>query len=145
MNRMTKGLIAGLVLVAGVALAEEASTNPDAIAREELMMLIGKNTKVLGDMAGGKTAFDAAAAEAARSALVAAAADIPAKFEGQGSDGGSEARPEIWTNWDDFLIKAKALETAAAGLDATSLEGVQAGMGTIGGACKGCHMSYRSM
>ena len=142
MNLVTKTLVAGLVLVAGVAVAAEA-TDPTVKARQELMDVIGANTKTLGDMAGGKTAFDAAAAEAAKAAIVAAAAEIPAKFEAQASDPKSTAKPEIWTSWDDFLADGKALGDAAAALDATTLEGVQAGMGAVGGTCKDCHSEFR--
>ena len=142
MKFVTKTLVAGLVLVAGVAVAAEA-TDPTVKARQELMDTIGMNTKILGDMAGGKSAFDAAAAEAAKAAIVAAAAEIPAKFEPQATDPKSTAKPEVWTDWDDFLANAKALGDAAGALDATSVEGVQAGMGGIGGACKDCHSEFR--
>lgn len=142
MNLVTKTLVAGLVLVAGVAVAAEA-TDPTVKARQELMDVIGMNTRTLGDMAGGKTAFDAAAAEAAKAAIAAAAAEIPAKFEPQADDPKSTAKPEVWANWDDFLAKGKALEDAATALDATTVEGVQAGMGAIGGTCKDCHSDFR--
>lgn len=136
-------LLAGFALTATVVFAAER-TDPNAIAREELMEAVGKNTKVLGDMAGGKAEFDAAAAEAAKAALVEAAAKIPATFETQGgADPADEAKPEIWANWDDFVKKAGALESAATALDASSLEAVQAGMGAIGGSCKDCHSAYR--
>lgn len=137
------------LLLAGFALAATAlyaadRTDPNAIARAELMGVIGKNTKALGDMAGGKTAFDAATAEAAKAALAEAAAKIPDTFKEQGGpDPADEAKPEIWANWDDFAKKAAALATAATALDPASLESVQAGMGAIGGACKDCHSTYR--
>lgn len=142
MNVVTKTLVAGLVLVAGVAVAAEA-TDPTVKARQELMDVIGANTKVLGDMAGGKAPFDAAAAETAKAALIAAAAEIPAKFEPQATDPKTTAKPEIWTGWDDFVAKGKALGDAAAAIDTSAIEGVQAGMGAIGGACKDCHSTYR--
>ena len=69
--------------------------------------------------------------------------NIAATLEPQGTDAESKAKPEIWTSWDDFLAKADVLAKAAAALDATSLEGVQAGMEAIGGACKDCHTKYR--
>lgn len=141
MKFVTKTLVAGLVLVAGVAVAAEA-TDPTVKARQELMDTIGMNMKILGQMAGGGT-FDAAAAEAAKAAIVAAAADIPAKFEPQATDPKSTAKAEIWTDWDDFLEDAKALGDAAAGVDATTVEGIQAGMGAMGGTCKDCHSEFR--
>lgn len=143
MKLMTKGLIAGLILVAGVAVAKEGVQDPTVKARMDLMGTIGMNTKILGDMATDRTAFDAAAAQAAQAALVAASADIAAKFEPQATDPVAEAKPEIWTNWDDFVAKGEALNAAAVALDPSSLDGVKAGMGAIGGTCRDCHSLYR--
>jgi cytochrome c556 len=143
MKLLSKTIITGLIMAAGVAYAEVEATDPGVIARQDLMKTIGMNTKVLGDMAGGKADFDAAKAEAAKAALIAASADIGAKFETQATDPGTEAKPEIWTNWEDYLKKAGALNAAATALDASSLDTIKAGMGGIGGACKDCHTSYR--
>ncbi len=142
MKFVTKALVAGFVLSAGVVFAGK-STDADAMARQALMGINGMNTKLLGEMAGGKVPFDAAAAEAAKAAIVDVAGKIAATFEPQGTDAESKAKPEIWTNWDDFLAKADGLGKAAAALDATTLEGLQAGMAGVGGACKDCHSKYQ--
>jgi cytochrome c556 len=143
MKLLAKTLLVGAILAAGVAAAKEGVQDPTVKARMELMGVIAMNTKVLGDMAGGKTAFDAAAAEAAKAAMVAASAEIPARFEAQATDPVSEAKPEIWSNWDAFTKNAGALNAAATALDASSVDGVKAGMGAIGGSCKDCHTSFR--
>jgi cytochrome c556 len=143
MKSMTKLLIGAFALVATVAVAETESTDPTVIARQELMGGIGKNAKILGDMAKGTTPFDAAAAEAAKAVIVANSAEISAKFETNVTDAGSEAKPEIWTNWEDFAAKGVALNTAATALDASSVESVGAGMATVGEACGACHKAYR--
>jgi cytochrome c556 len=135
-----------VILAAGAAFAEDAPTDPNAIARAELMKTIGKNTGILGNMAGGKSAYDAAAAEAAKAALIEASAKIEETFMTQGAaDPVSEAKPEIWTNWEDFLKKASALNAAATAMDVASAETIGAGMGGLGGACKDCHTTYRAM
>lgn len=143
--KLVKALAAGAILVAGVAYAQDAEpTDPNAIARAELMKLVGQNTGVLGNMASGKEPHDAAKAETAKAALIEAAARIEATFAEQGAaDPASEAKPEIWSNWEDFLVKAKALGDAAAAVDVASAETIGAGMGAIGGACKDCHTTYR--
>lgn len=143
MNFMAKAFVAGLVLVAGMAFAADA-TDPTVKARQMLMDANGAAAKALGGMAGGEVAFDAVAAEAAKAVLIANAADTPAKFEMQAEDPASKAKADIWTNWDDFAAKSKALGDAATALDASTLQGVQAGMGAIGGACKACHTAYKS-
>ncbi len=142
MKLATKTIIATLLLSAGMAFANKA-TDPDAKARQTLMGTIAMNTKVLGEMAGGKVAFDPAAAEAAKTALADAAAKIPVTFEPQGTDADSKASPEIWTNWDDFVTRADALNKAALGVDATTVDGVGAGMAVIGATCKSCHSKYQ--
>jgi cytochrome c556 len=143
MTLMKKSLIAVLVLLAGTAVAKEGVQDPTVKARMALMSTIGMNTKVLGDMATDRTAFDATAAAAAKEALMAASADIAAKFEPQATDPVSEAKPEIWTNWDDYVAKANALNAAATAIDASSLDTIKAGMGAIGGSCRDCHSTYR--
>lgn len=144
MRFVAKALIVSLTLTAGVAIAKEGVQDPTVKARMDLMGTIGLNTKTLGDMAGGKTAYDASAAEAAKAALIAAAAEIPAKFEPEADDPVSEARPDIWMNMEGFVEKAKGLQTAVGAIDVSSLEGVQGGMANIGGACKACHTDFRA-
>lgn len=132
-----------VALASTAVFAEGEAQDPTVKARMELMKSVGAAAKTLGGMAGDKAPFDAAAAEAAKAAMIAAAADIPAKFEAQASDPVSEAKPEVWTNWDDFVAKGAALKAAAEAMDASTLEGVKAGMGAIGGTCKDCHTTYR--
>ena len=143
---MIKAFALGAVLAAGAAYAQEEPTDPNAVARSELMKMVGMNTGILGNMAGGKEPFDAAKAEGAKAALIEAAGKIEATFMEQGAaDPVSEAKPEIWANWDDFLVKAKALGDAAGAVDVASAESIGAGMGAIGGSCKDCHTTYRVM
>lgn len=144
--KFAKVLIIAATLCAGAAYAEDEPTDPNAIARAELMKTIGKNIGIIGDMAGGKAAFDAAAAEGAKAALVEATGKIEATFKDQGAaDPVSEAKPEIWANWEDFLKKAHAANDAATALDVASVDTLKAGMGALGGACKDCHTTYRVM
>lgn len=142
--KFVKAAMIGALLTAGAAFAEEERTDPNAIARGELMGTIGKNIGIVGDMVGGKTEFDAAAAEAAKAALIEATGKIEATFKDQGAaDPVSEAKPDIWANWEDFLKKATAAGAAAGALDVASLDTLKAGMGALGGACKDCHTTYR--
>jgi cytochrome c556 len=144
--KFVKAAVIGAVLIAGAAFAEGDRTDPNAKARSDLMRVVGKNTGILGDMAGGKAAYDAAAAETAKAAIVEAAGMIEATFKDQGAaDPASEAKPEIWANWDYFLANAKALGDAAGAMDIASAETIGAGMGALGGACKDCHTDFRVM
>ena len=131
MRTFAKTLCISALLMTGAAFAAVTATDPDVIARKDLMKTIGGAAKTLGGMASGEVAHDAAAAE------------IEAKFTNNAADPASEAKPEVWTNWNDFLAKGKALGDAAGALDVASAESIGAGMGAIGGTCKACHTDYR--
>ncbi len=143
MKSAARIIAAAFLVTGGAALAEVEATNPTVIAWKQVMKQNGAAAKTLGDMAAGKAAFDAAAAGAARQKLIDDAAQIPVVFKDQAEDPASEAKPDIWANWDDFTAKAAALGKAAEALDSSSLDGLKAGMGDIGGACKACHSSYK--
>lgn len=143
-SSLTRLAVLGLILSAGVATAKGERSVPEAAARAEIMQTIAKNTKVLGEMAGGKAEFDAAAAQAAKEALVGAAVAMPEAYATEGAaDPASESAPAVWSNWDEFTTKVKGLETAALALDPTSIEGVKAGMAGVSGTCRDCHTSFR--
>jgi len=133
----------GLAALGGAALAHEGVQNEAVKARMMLMDNIKDAVGVLGGMAKGEMAFDAAKADAAKEALIRHSAEIPAAFEAEEMDPKSEARPEIWENWEDFVGKAEALGAAAGELDTSDQAWMGPGMGKIGGACKACHEDYR--
>ena len=132
-----------LIGFASHATAEGVAQNPAVKARIETMEGMKANVGLLGAMAAGKADFDAAKAAEAAAALSAAAATVPDLFAANETDPVSEAKPEIWANMDDFKAKSEALFKAASAVDATSLDGVKAGMGAVGGSCKACHEAYR--
>lgn len=143
MKAMKIVLIAAM-LAAGVAHAEGERTDPNAKMRSDLMKGVGGATKVLADMAANKTAFDGAAAEAAKAKLVESAGMVAEAFKTEGDlDPASEAKPEIWTSWDDFLKKAGDMKAAAEAADVSSAAAIGASMAALGGSCKACHDTYR--
>lgn len=143
MNFLSKTLIAGLIVTAGAATAQQAS-NPVVAERIAVMQTIRANTGALGDMASGKKPFDAAAATAAKTALAAAAAEMVVKFQAPETDPVSKASPRIWSDYAGFTAQAESLLTAAEAMDVASLDGLKAGMGAVGGTCRVCHQAYRN-
>ena len=79
------------------------------------MSAIAEHMKTLGQMSKGAAAFDAAVAKSAAAAIAEHAAATPRLFEANETDPKSEARPEIWSNFEDFTAKAVELETIATG------------------------------
>jgi cytochrome c556 len=119
-------------------------------ARQGQMQLYQLNLGVLGAMAKGDVAYDAAAASAAANNLKALANLDGMTMWPQGSDmdsvEGTRAKAEIWTTFpavvENSMAMAKAADAmaAAAGTDLASL---QAAMGAVGGQCSACHKAYR--
>lgn len=143
--KLFKAFAIGAVLAAGAAFAQEEPTEPNAVAREALMKVQGMNAGILGNMASGKDPYDPAKAEAAKAALIDSAIKVETVFAEPGApDPASKVKPEIWTNWEDFLVKANALTVAATALDTSSPETIGAGMAAVGASCSGCHQAYRN-
>ncbi|WP_370230086.1 cytochrome c [Cognatishimia sp.] len=141
--RRTALIMSASLMIATVALAHNGVQNPAVMARMQGMEQLGAASKVLGNMARGRVAFDAEAAAAAKAALVQHASEIPALFEAQEDDPKSEARAEIWEDFAGFTENANALKDAAEALDITNADTIGSGMGAIGGTCRSCHRSYR--
>ena len=138
------------VLSFATAATALAQKKPDEVIeyRRSVMTIVGWNFSPMKDMAKGKIAFDAKefARHAERIAMIA-----PQALEGfaKGSDKGAEtdAKPEIWTHFDDFQSKLDDLvkesktmsEVAAGGDEAKMKEQFK----KLGGACKACHDKYK--
>jgi len=105
----------------------------------------------LGGMARGNIEYDAETAQAAADNLVALT-QLDARFSWPaGSDSesvdGTRARPEIWSNFDDVVTKAIALNEASVALAAVASDGQAAlgpALGPVGAACTACHDDYRA-
>ena len=115
--------------------------------RMDLMDTQKDAMKVLGGMAKGQVPFDAAKAAEAAHEIENTAAKIPDLFpEGTGGHP-SEAKPEVWTQWEEFTADAEALTKAATALK-VALEGDapewQAKFKGVVDACKTCHKTFRA-
>lgn len=125
-------------------LAHSDVKNPVVIERMKTMEAIQGGMKTLGDMAKGKTPFDAEKATAAAAVMAENGKLVPEKFKANEMDPASEALPAIWDNFDDFVRKSEDLVTVAASVGTISDEAaLGAALGQIGGTCKACHRDYR--
>ncbi|NND18611.1 MAG: cytochrome c [Silicimonas sp.] len=136
--------VAVLLLVASAALAHQGVKNPAVKARMDVMSAIGDNTKLLGRMAKGEVAFDAGTARAAAAAIAGGAERTPILFAAREHDPVSEARLNIWSNFEDFSLKSDALKEAAEAAQGMTSEGeLRVALAEIGAACRSCHADYR--
>jgi len=139
-----KTAFAAALVLGTASFAYADSQDPDVKNRQAAMKIVGANTKTLGEMAQGKTAFDATAAQEAFNTIAGKAAEVPVLFEAEVTDPESDAADEIWMMWDDFVEKAGALKAAAeAGAGIDSPEALGAAFGEMNGACRACHTQYK--
>ncbi|MEO1041434.1 MAG: cytochrome c [Pseudomonadota bacterium] len=118
--------------------------------RQSLFDLIGWNIGGLGPIARGRAPYDAALVEQSADRLAQLGAMIPDAFaaDTSSSDVASEARPVIWTEFDDFTEHATTMaeaaeevrELAAAGDEEAALTAIR----HLASTCKSCHQSYRA-
>ncbi len=141
---MHRAIVLTVLITASAALAHQGVQNSAVIARMEAMKTIGDNTKILGTMAKGELAFDAAKARAAAAEIAVQAGRTPGLFEAPETDPKSEALPVIWENYADFTAKSDALVAAAKMAQGIRTpQDLTTALGAIGAACKACHSDYR--
>ena len=73
---------------------------------------------------------------------------MPNYFPEGSNTGKTNARPEIWTNWEKFTgISATARQSAldlAMAAKAGDSDGINAGFQAVAGTCKTCHQSFKN-
>jgi cytochrome c556 len=146
-------IVAALVSLPAFAVFAQDAESPfkDSVEiRHGLMLQMASDLGKLGAIAKGEAPYDATVATKAAANISAIASvlgmdQFPAGSEVDAAPD-SFALPAIWSNPDDFDMKVKGLNDAAATMkDAAAKDGdaVKAAMATLGGACGSCHKAYR--
>ena len=114
--------------------------------RMKAMSAISDNMRILGKMMKGIEDFDLEMARSAIGNIAVRAAQTPELFKIEAVDPHAEAKPEIWTNFDDFVEKALTLESVAldVGSSLTGKDDLRNSMMSLGATCKACHSLYRN-
>ena len=130
---------AAISIITGV-LAAYAHTGATGVYKERMDAMgdMGDVVKRLSAMMRGETAYDADAVKAgAKTIRSHAGSTMTGLFPEGSAHPPSEAKPEIWSDWDAFTALANQLETFAQGLEGAADNGLamQGGMG--GGSMMG--------
>lgn len=142
-------LSAGIIATASVAGSHSSKTmDPAVAARHSQMQIVGYSIGILGAVAKGEMAYDAAMVASAAANINAMAkldrATLWTSGTEQGAAEGSRSKAEVWSDPAGFDAKFQGLADASAALmTAADAAAVGAGMGALGGACKACHETYR--
>ena len=148
MQRTITTLVAGVLLAAGTTAQAETDAEKAVEYRKAVFHAMGHNFHPMADMVKGKIEFDAEEF-ATRAERVAQLAHMPLEGfpEGTADVGGSEAKPGIWDNWEDFTDKLETLQEKSAALakvaDGGDMEAIKPKFMATGKACKSCHDEYK--
>ena len=138
------GTLLCVVLLSTLSVAHEGA---EGVVKERMdaMSAICKANKPIAAMARGRADFDLAEVQkqAAIMAEQAGQSFIDAFPEGS-LMGKTEAKAEIWENFDDFSQFAMDLEANAMALSKIqSQDEFAAAYKAVGSTCSGCHKKYR--
>ncbi len=146
---LTAGMIGTLAMGAGLATAHAAGTSLQGAVdfRQSTMTILKWYLQPMGGMVKGKIPFDAATFSNKATGLAKAASlDLTEGFP-KGSHEDTEAKPEIWEHWDEFVEKYKALQIEADKLQKVAATGdidaIKAQFGATAKTCKSCHDDFR--
>ncbi len=121
--------------------------------RQQAMKDVGANMKIIAEFVKDSKGTAAEAAAAADkigeiATAIPAVFKVKATLEEMDAVGKNRGKPEIWSDWNGFLARGKALEDESAkmasalnGGDAAAIQAQFAAFGKEG--CGGCHKTYR--
>jgi cytochrome c556 len=149
-SRRITVVIAMSALVCATSVIAASGTPADTIrARQQSLKDLGASFKTVRDQLR-VSSTDMAAIKTAGADIKKAADAMATWFpKGTGTEAGvkTAAKPEIWSNSSDFDKKRADFVAAAGKFAELTASGdkaaIGAGVGPLGGACKGCHDNYR--
>lgn len=143
----TAALMASMTFPVSMIWASEVENAIDY--RQGLMNVFSWNMKAMSKMMKGKVPFDQKVfAKHAHDLAIATMLDLLPGFPEDSESELSDARPEIWMEFDDFEAKYKELGLAAGKLSEAATTGDKTSLGKAleitGKACKACHEKYKN-
>lgn len=148
--KTTLSTVLAIGLVGGLSNAQAEGNSLSKVIdyRNSVMTVYKWNIGPMGGMLKGKIPYDAETfAKHARELNNATHLDLLAGFPEDSEGPDSDARADIWMDWDGFSAKYDDLKRATAALALTApsgdLQAIGPKFGAVGKACKGCHDNYR--
>lgn len=137
-----------LLLAGATAMLGACMPGPDDAGeyRQSVLRAMAWHFQTLGGMAGGDIEFDEETFER-KARIVATLSELPWEGFEQGNPDWSDAKSEIWDEWDDFMDKARALENEAGQLAEVAADDDRDAMReqfqAVRETCQDCHERFR--
>ena len=146
MIRNTKHALAVVAILVLGAVGVASSGTEAIMQRQETMDSIQDALMDLAAIAKKEVPFDAGVVQKNAASIENHFREVSHLFpEGSGKgDVETWAKPEIWSDYDDFVLKLEAAKAQAEALKSVTEESAfRPALGKLGNACKSCHTVYR--
>jgi cytochrome c556 len=112
----------------------------------DAMEAIGSANKTLSNIARNRVDFDLGTVTDAATKIAEHSGEPLLELFVEGTDGGvSDAKPEIWSKWEDFSRLTLELNSSAVSLSQiTSEEEFANAYKAVSNTCGSCHRAYRA-
>ena len=143
--KITKLLILVFVTISSIAFAHSGVKDKNVKERMMVMKAMADNTKIIGQMLKGKTSFDENEAKLALERLSSLSLKTPKVFEVNATDPKSEAKSNIWDEFDEFtkLSQDLAEATEVLAVSVGTINDLRPALKRVSSGCKACHNKYR--
>ena len=128
-----------------IAFAHSGVKDQNVKERMLLMKAMAENTKLIGQMLKKQTPFELNEVKRALEQLSSLSLQTPKVFEVNATDPKSEAKPNIWDEFDEFTKLSKDLAEASLLLAGSinSIDDLRPALKGVSSGCKACHRQYR--
>ena len=149
-NQGITGVVFCLMLIISGVLNGHSGATGIVKERMDLMKSMGDASKVIGDMVKRKRPLDADEIRILADGLRQHAAQVPDLFpDTRDSREGhaTEAKPAIWSRWEEFRTLSIDLERESAKLSEIAINGDEKAIRkqyvAVAKTCRGCHKEFR--
>ena len=114
--------------------------------RQKVMKSLGTHISAIGDIVKHKLPHQKDIATHGK-AMQLASTLIESAYKKEITAGKTDAKPEIWQEWDKYIAAAKKLEDESRKLaevaESGDMAAIKAMVKQVGESCGGCHQPYR--
>jgi cytochrome c556 len=139
-------LLASLLSISSIASAQFNKPEDATRYRKAGFTIMAAHFGRIGAMVNGKAPFDAAAA-ASNAQIVEQTGALPWAGFVAGSEEGSKAKPEVWSNAAKFKEASDKFRAESAKLTAATKTGnqdqIKVAFGATAATCKACHDTFK--
>ena len=132
-------------LISSIAFAHSGVKDKNVKERMMLMKAMADNTKLIGQMLKKQTPFELNEVKQALEKLSSLSLQTPTVFEVNATDPKSEAKQNIWDEFDEFtkLSNELAKNTSELANLVENIDDLRPTLMKVSEGCKACHSKYR--